>query len=225
MKVTWASKEEVDALVRELVAQTQVVLDIGPGIRPQTYFRPRVHICVEPYLPYIEQLRKVVADDPIYVFLNCTWDTAMKLLPSKSVDSVIALDVIEHFEKFAGFEFLEQAERVARRQIVIYTPLDFYPQTYHDSNRVDRWGMEGGYWQAHRSGWLPEDFGDGWELICCEAYHFVDQYEQPLDRPFGAIWGFRNLKTKEPKTKTMHMSRNIGSLIFTSLQILWRSPW
>ena len=120
---------------------------------------------------------------------------ATKLFPAKSVDSVFALDMIEHLEKEEGHKLLEQAERIARRQIIVFTPFDFYPQPYDDSNNRDRWGMEGGYWQAHRSGWRPEDFGEGWEFVCCEAYHFVDHHDQQLDKPFGAIWAIRNLET------------------------------
>jgi len=195
MDVTWVSKEETYTAVSQKVMHTEVVLDIGPGIRPQAYFKPRVHICVEPFLPYIERLRQETVDDPGFVFLNCTWNTAMDLLPAKSIDTIFALDVIEHFGKDEGFRFLEEAERIARRQIVVYTPLGYYPQSYDDPAKRDRWGMEGGYWQAHRSGWLMEDFGKGWEFVCCKAFHMVDQHEQPLEMPIGAIWAFRNLES------------------------------
>jgi hypothetical protein len=130
----------------------------------------------------------------------------MKILPDKSVDSVFALDVIEHMEKEDGLKFLKEAERVARQQIMIYTPLGFYPQTYDDPDKSDRWGMGGGYWQTHRSGWSPEDFGEGWELICCKEYHFIDEDEQLLEKPFGAIWAFRNFG------ETLQEARKIDSL-------------
>src|SRR5205085_2801196 len=38
-------------------------------------------------------------DDPRYVFVNATWDQVLPMLPDKSVDSVFALDFIEHLEK------------------------------------------------------------------------------------------------------------------------------
>ena len=118
----------------------------------------------------------------------------MGLLVTKSVDTVFALDFIEHLGKSDGLAFLQEAERVARRQVVVYCPLGFYPQTYDDREKPDRWGMDGGFWQTHRSGWQAEDFGDNWELVCCEAYHFVDENDQPLEKPFGAIWAFRDLE-------------------------------
>ena len=194
MSVIWVTRDEALGVVKGKVARTETVLDIGPGIRPQSYFRPHVHICVEPYLPYISRLREQVGNDPVYVFLNCTWQRALRLLPDKSVDSVFALDVIEHVEKHEGSALLEQAERVARRQIMLFTPLGLYPQDYDEAHPRDRWGMDGGYWQAHRSGWHLEDFAEGWDVVCCEAYHPVDQHEQPLENPWGAIWAFRHLR-------------------------------
>jgi hypothetical protein len=218
MNIIWVSKEEADSVARKKVIRTGVIIDVGPGIRPQEYFQPKIHICIEPYLPYIERLIHNVGDDSKHVFLNCTWDVAMKLFPAKSVDSVFALDVIEHFDKEMGYNFLEQSERIARRQIVVYTPLDFYPQTYDEHNPLDRWGMGGGYWQAHKSGWRPEDFGDGWEFVCCEAYHFLDQHEQPLSKPIGAFWAFRNLERKIDETVPIGLDQNRSSLISTSAQ-------
>jgi hypothetical protein len=125
------------------------------------------------------------------------------------VDSVFALDVIEHMEKEEGLQFLKEAERVARKQILVYTPLGFYPQSYEDKNKLDRWQMGGGYWQTHRSGWNPEDFGEDWELICCKEYHFLDENEQPLEKPFGAIWAFRTFEKTQQQTQQIYSLQEI----------------
>jgi hypothetical protein len=209
MNLVWLTIEQIDEAVTKKCIQTNVVLDIGPGICPQPFINPRVHICVEPYLPYIKKLQEESEDKSKYVFLNCSWEMAMKLFPDKSVDSILALDVIEHMEKEEGFKFIKEAERVARQQIMIYTPLGFYPQSYEDPKKADRWGMGGGYWQTHRSGWNPEDFGEGWEIIGCKEYHFVDEDEQPLEKPFGAIWAFRNLGEVSPKIEQKYLLERI----------------
>ena len=44
---------------------------------------------------------------------------------SASVDVVIALDVVEHFEKAAGFELIGEATRVARHKVIFMTPNGF----------------------------------------------------------------------------------------------------
>lgn len=210
MGVVWTSKNKVADLVKDRIIKTKVVLDIGSGIHPQTFFRPFVHICVEPHLPYLNRLQKDVNNDSRYILLNCTWDNAMKNMLPKSVDTVFALDFIEHIQKSEGFKFLQEAERLARRQIVVFTPLGFYPQTYNDSKKLDRWGMDGGSWQTHRSGWLIDDFGDDWNLVCCDAYHFLDEYDQPLEKPIGAIWAFRNF---EGRNETLCNSNQYSQMI------------
>ena len=198
--VVWVTREEALTVVKRAIVEVPVVLDIGPGIHPQDMVEPCVHICVEPHPPYTERLRETVGGDPRFVFLNATWENALRLLPDNSVDTVFALDVIEHLEKADGLELLREAERVARRQIVIFTPLGFNPQSYEDDDRPDRWGMDGGNWQTHRSGWLPEEFGDEWRLICCKAFHLVDEHDRPLEEPCGAIWAIKNIELP-PGTK------------------------
>lgn len=194
MGVTYVEKNEFMEAVAAKIEDVEVVLDLGPGIRPQTFVKkPYVHICVEAHRPYIERTRRDVGDDPRYVFLNSTWDQAVRMLPDKSVDTVFALDFIEHLEKEDGLSMLREAERLARRQVVIYTPHGFFPQTYDDPAQPDRWGMDGGFWQTHRSGWLPEDFGDGWEILISPDYVTVDEHDHVLDEPMGALWAIRNL--------------------------------
>ncbi len=193
MNVTWLEKDAVPDAIAERVQLADVVLDVGPGIRPQKHVFPLIHICVEPFAPYIERMRESVGDDPRFVFLNSTWQDALAKLPDKSVDSVFALDVIEHLEKDDGLELLRQARRLARRQVMIFTPLGYMPQDYDEADKKDRWGMEGGYWQTHRSGWEPGDFDDDWSFVACKRYHEVDENDQPLDEPAGALWAFLDL--------------------------------
>ncbi|TQF16597.1 class I SAM-dependent methyltransferase [Myxococcus llanfairpwllgwyngyllgogerychwyrndrobwllllantysiliogogogochensis] len=66
----------------------------------------------------------------------------------KSFDAVIALDVIEHFEKPEGYRLLEMMESLARKRVVIFTPNGFLPQDEWDNN----------VHQVHRSGWEVYDF-------------------------------------------------------------------
>jgi hypothetical protein len=193
MNVVYVSREQLDAAVRDKVRDVDVVLDIGPGIRPQTLVKPYVHICVDAHRPYLERLQQEAGDDPRYVLVNAVWDVALGMLPPKSVDTVFAIDVIEHMEKEAGRKMLREAERVARQQVVIFTPLGFFPQSYDDPDEPDRWGMDGAYWQTHRSGWELADFDDGWEIVCCKDFHLVDEHDQPLRVPMGAFWAVRTL--------------------------------
>jgi hypothetical protein len=194
MGVTYVSRIEALEFVAGKVEDVEVVLDIGPGICPQPFVKkPYLHICVDAHRPYLERLKREVADDPKYVFINAPWDKVIGMLPDKSVDTVFALDFIEHLEKEDGLRMLREAERVARRQVVVYTPHGFFPQSYDDPEKPDRWGMDGGYWQTHRSGWDFDDFGDEWEFVCSPDYIDLDEDNQPLAEPMGAFWAIRNL--------------------------------
>lgn len=66
-----------------------------------------------------------------------------------SIDVVLALDVIEHLPKIDGYKLIQEMERIARRKVVIVTPNGFSPKTSLE---------DGSPLQAHRSGWILEDF-------------------------------------------------------------------
>lgn len=189
--------------VERKIIRTATVLDIGCGIRPQTYFKARTHICVEPYLPYIQRLRQSTTDEANYIFICCDWKTATSVMLEKSIDTVFILDMIEHLPKHEGNDLLGEAERIARKQIVIFTPLGFMPQDHPDGK--DRWGMAGGYWQTHRSGWETKDFSEDWELIVCEDFHKESQYGT-LEKPFGAFWAIRTFDRVRPKINRLRFN-------------------
>lgn len=194
MAVTYVSRIEALEAVGKKIPDVEVVLDLGPGICPQPFIKkPYVHICVEAHRPYVERLKRDVAGDPKYVFINAPWDEVISTFPDKSVDTVFALDFIEHLEKAEGIRMLREAERVARCQVIVYTPLGFFPQSYDDPNKPDRWGMDGGKWQTHRSGWDPEDFGEQWEFVICNDYILLDEDNQTMDQPMAAFWAIRTL--------------------------------
>ena len=113
---------------------------------------------------------------------------------------------------------LREAERVARRQIVVGTPQGFYPQSYEDPNKPDRWGMGGGYWQTHRSGWDFEDFGDRWDIVCCPDFLKLDEDGQPMEQPIGAIWAIRNLSMDSVRDGAPSAARAPFDVVRTILQ-------
>ena len=234
LNVTYVGRFEAIELVRTRVKDVDVVLDLGPGICPQPYVqKPYVHICVDAHRPYLERVKKEVGDDPKYIFINARWDEIIEKLPDKSVDSVFALDFIEHLNKQDGVKMLREAQRVARRQVVIYTPLGFFPQSYDDPNKPDRWGMDGGYWQTHRSGWDYDDFGPEWEFVCSPDYLDLDEHNQPLEENLPAFWAIRNLDAgSEPRYTVLEkpstwlyfkktLESGLPPSVFTGLQRVW----
>lgn len=194
MRVTRTSRIDALETVTSRIEEVQVVLDLGAGINPQPFVTsPGVHICVDAHRPYLERLQRERQGESRYVFVHARWDEFMPMLPDKSVDTVFALDFIEHLEKQDGIRMLREAQRVARRQVVVYTPQGFFPQSYDDSDRPDRWGMDGGRWQTHRSGWDEEDFGEQWEILICPDYILLDENNETMERPMGALWAILDL--------------------------------
>ena len=189
-RVREVSREaRLDALAPMLYT-AESVLDIGPGIHPVWYFTPRTHVCVEAYPPYVARLQETHGHDPRFVFLAGPWQAVLPHFPDSSVDTAVALDVIEHLERADGLALLSELTRIVRQQVVVATPLGFYPQEYAPGEQ-DRWGMDGGHWQTHRSGWTPDDMlalDPRWQALLVPDFHEVDQHNRPLAEPWPAFW-------------------------------------
>lgn len=193
MSVYYLDKDKLFPEVKKRLKTTEIVLDVGCGIRPQKLVTPRVHICFEPYQGYLDHLQEKAKDefDRSYLILKGTWEDAVKVLPPKSVDSVFLLDVIEHLEKKKGQRLLNATEKLAREQVVIFTPLGFVPQEHKDGQ--DAWGLTGGKWQKHKSGWKPDDFDDSWDIYVAKKYHFEDNLGKKYPKPYGAFFAIKNI--------------------------------
>ena len=60
---------------------------------------------------------------------------------------VLAIDILEHFEKEQGIAFLQECRRVSRGSVLVSTPKDFVAQEVL-ANPLEN----------HRSHWTEEDF-------------------------------------------------------------------
>jgi len=108
----------------------------------QQFTRGRFVVGVDRYLPSLKRNRELST----YSALVNSDIHALPFGP-QSFDAVVALDVIEHFQREDGFRLLDAMERTARRRVVVYTPNGFVPQAAGDNP-----------WQEHRSGWTVDDF-------------------------------------------------------------------
>ncbi|RLF37411.1 MAG: SAM-dependent methyltransferase [Thermoplasmata archaeon] len=66
---------------------------------------------------------------------------------SKSFDCVVALDVLEHFEKEDGYRFLRKIEKIAKKKVIVFTPNGFLKQGIINKNP----------YQVHKSGWSVKE--------------------------------------------------------------------
>lgn len=126
-------------LARELDGMGSV-LDVGCGDDSRLQFVRGVgrRVGVDAFAPAVERARERGIHDEYIV------TTLGELsLPDASFDAVIAIDVIEHFEKDESRRFVDRLESIARRKVVLFTPNGFLRQPPLDGNP----------WQEHRCGW------------------------------------------------------------------------
>ena len=192
-EAVWVDRKEMFSAAVERMRPAEVVLDIGCAFRPQQYVDARTHICCEPYKEYMDRLQLETADASKYVYLSTDFTGAIELFPEQSVDTIFMVDVIEHIDREIGQAGLVRLKKIARSQVIIFTPLGHMDQDPGDDGK-DPWGMGGVEWQKHRSGWLDTDFpaAEGWTTVGCRDFHTLDGYGNPLETPVGAFWAIWN---------------------------------
>lgn len=62
-------------------------------------------------------------------------------------DCVLAFDVVEHFQKENGFQFIRQTEEISKNMLVIQTPNGYCPTPYATN-----------IYDSHKSSWYTGDF-------------------------------------------------------------------
>jgi hypothetical protein len=195
-KITKVKREAFFDTLQSKLVNANSILDVGCGIRPQTFSNPFIRIHVDAHQQYLDIVRQA-NDNKIGLYnwnkfyINRTTHDIIKYFPDKMVDSIFLIDVIEHLDKEHGKALIAKFEKIARNQIVLFTPLGFVEQHHEDGK--DAWGLDGGKWQEHKSGWLPEDFDDRWEMIICEDFHELDNMGKPRPEPVSAFFAIRNV--------------------------------
>lgn len=123
----------------------QTVLDLGCG--------------AEPYVGECHNVEKVIGADASYeacrkalgarkyAYITQSVFPDLPFEP-RSVDAVTLLQVVEHLTKDKASKLIEEAEKLARRRIVITTPNGFVEQEAYGDNSF----------QEHLSGWRVKDF-------------------------------------------------------------------
>jgi hypothetical protein len=133
-----------------LIAPCETCIDIGPSVKPGLICKP--DLCIEAHGPVCDLLR-MYGYNVIHGLVN-------DVLPTVDpVDTIFALDVIEHMTKDDGWRFLDLCAQKAK-QTVIFTPLGDDPQGEIDGNP----------YQAHLSAWYPADF-HLWRVVTMMNFH------------------------------------------------------
>lgn len=181
------------------VKQTDTVLDIWCGIKPQNIIKPITHICCEPYKEYVDFLLNKMKKYSNLVVMNINRQETVDILTEKSVDTIVLLDVIEHLEKQEWYELLKKTVLLARKQVIIFTPYWFLPQEV-PAGMKDAWWLDWAEWQRHKSWWTEEDFSKERDVYICPEYHFEDAITwKRFEKPYWAMYAILNKKFKTKK--------------------------
>jgi SAM-dependent methyltransferase len=131
-------------LMTDELAPCSTVLDVGCGKRSPLERVPGAYRStgVDAHAPALAASRAAGIHDE---YLER--DVRALDLPDRSFDAVVMLDLIEHLRRDEATDLLAQAERIARKVVILTTPNGFLPQSAYEGNDL----------QAHRSGWTAPD--------------------------------------------------------------------
>lgn len=74
--------------------------------------------------------------------------------PDNSVDVISIIDGIEHMDKKTGIKLIKEMKRVAKKQILLFTPQGPGEDGYLKNEPHNAWGIGGAdHFQTHKSGW------------------------------------------------------------------------
>ncbi len=139
-----SAEEPLLSTLRRELAGCKSVLEVGSGIHSPIGKVPRKF-----FLEGIDLLPIPKKDQWIHdAYKRGNIMYLRKYYKKRSFDAAIALDVIEHLTKEAGFRLLDDLEWIARKKIIILTP-----EGFHHQGEVER-----NSYMMHHSGWKSEEF-------------------------------------------------------------------
>ena len=146
---------------------------------------------VDAYRPYLDEYIKRVPNSSVLELDLNNYAAICEKIPNKSFDIVICADGVEHLKQHESIRLIEKFEQIARKKIIIFTPLNINnPGKIVLNSPRNAWGIDGGDdWQTHRCGYSTDFF----ILRGYQAYSrgvFPNVYD---GTPYGEILYVKNL--------------------------------
>lgn len=137
-----------DPITWVLNPDIKTVLDLGCGQgKPMEFINKRLQVKksvgVDLFEPYIKEAKQKKIHSEYLVK-----DVRKVKFAPKSFDLVMASHVLEHLKEKDAWKVLENMERMAKRQVIVVTPIG---EHYHQLE-------DGNIWQLHLSHFTPIDF-------------------------------------------------------------------
>ncbi len=131
-----------------LSKDSKTILDVGCGQGyPMQMLKKVRPDLVATGVDLFDDYLKVAKQSGAYASVVKSNVNSLKFKP-KSFDAVMCLQVVEHQTKKNALKLIADMEKIAKKQVIIATPLGYF----------DHPDMDGNVLQRHLSGWVDEDF-------------------------------------------------------------------
>jgi len=114
---------------------------------------------VDAYQPYLDAFMDAMPEHAEGLLMDLTEDP-LDSIEDNTYDAVLCIDGVEHLEHEKAVRLMDNMERVAKKLVVIFTPINLHnPEVPVLNTPHSSWGIEGGAeWQTHKSAHLPNYF-------------------------------------------------------------------
>lgn len=145
----WIPFTALNTVWRMLDKRSQTILDIGCGKgQPMRFINRRKQfyaVGADIFAPYLRECKRQGIHDE---YILC--DIRHLPFKNKSFDIVLCMEVLEHLDKGDGERLTETMEEIARKQVILSTPVGKYRQEVYNNNPHQR----------HRYIWTPVQMKD-----------------------------------------------------------------
>ena len=137
-------------IIQKQISKRDIVLDVGCGIMqatmdtiktqtPNKDLKCRAVLGIDAFVPYLERIK----DRPgiMVIAASVTDPDFWKQFLPNSFDVVLATDIIEHLNQNEATELIKQCERIARKCVILYTPVRFYDNS-ENTEGVKEYGID-----------------------------------------------------------------------------------
>jgi SAM-dependent methyltransferase len=171
-------QHDLGACIAAATADCHSVLDFGCGFGGNlSTTQAPVRIGIDAYRPYLRRARRMYPD---LILIHADVARRPLVLPRRSMDAVLLLDFLEHFEFPTAYRIIRHAKYIARKRVIAFVPFGSHPQ------ESDVTGLGGHHWQTHRSTWYERELESvGFSVAVWQ--HFCDDKAKD-HRVMFAIW-------------------------------------